>query len=136
MRRGYNSDIRTEAITQRLQNKEWLEIQDALDKKFKKKPSIRQMQQWVEDYKGTTDDPTGVRYLAKAIEDAANLAKPLAQINMMKEVVPAWTKIQLLGVLPEDAPYVAYLYFLEIQLGRDKVDRIIDEYSKVRNKMG
>jgi len=75
MRRGYNQDIRAEAITQRYQRKEWLDIQAYLKRKYNVAPSIRQMQKWFEDYQGTTNDPTGVKFVAKAIEDAVGCQK-------------------------------------------------------------
>jgi hypothetical protein len=136
MRRGYNQDIRAEAITQRYQRKEWKDIQDSIVKKFDLKPSIRQMQKWFEDYKGTTDDPTGTKFIAKVIEDAANMAKPLAQAKMMVEVMPLWANLQKeqnLSVV--DAGWTAFLSFFESQIGRENFDRIVKQYLKMRDKL-
>jgi len=136
MRRGYNQDIRAEAITKRYQGKEWKEIQDSIVKKFGVKPSIRQMQKWFEDYQGTTDDPTGVKYVAKVIEDAANLARPLAQAKMMADVMPLWMQIQKQpNISPFDAGWMAFLSFFETQLGRENFDRIVQNYLGVRDKL-
>lgn len=136
MRRGYNQDIRAEAITKRYQGREWKEIQDSIVKKFGVKPSIRQMQKWFEDYQGTTDDPTGVKYVAKAIEDAANLARPLAQAKMMADVMPLWLKLQDEHKLSfSDAGWMAFLSFFETQLGRENFDRIVKNYLEVRDKL-
>ena len=136
MRRGYNQDIRAEAITKRYQGREWKEIQDSIAKKFGVKPSIRQMQKWFEDYQGTTDDPTGVKYVAKAIEDAANLARPLAQAKMMADVMPLWLKLQDEHKLSfSDAGWMAFLSFFETQLGRKNFDRIVQNYLEVRDKL-
>jgi len=136
MRRGYNQDIRAEAITKRYQGREWKEIQDSIVKKFGVKPSIRQMQKWFEDYQGTTDDPTGVKYVAKAIEDAANLARPLAQAKMMADVMPLWLKLQDEHKLSfSDAGWMAFLSFFETQLGRENFDRIVQNYLEVRDKL-
>ena len=136
MRRGYNQDIRAEAITKRYQGREWKEIQDSIVKKFGVKPSIRQMQKWFEDYQGTTDDPTGVKYVAKAIEDATNLARPLAQAKMMADVMPLWLKLQDEHKLSfSDAGWMAFLSFFETQLGRENFDRIVQNYLEVRDKL-
>ena len=48
---------------------------------------------WELDYQGTTDDPIDAKYVAKVIEDTANLAKPLAQAKMMADVMPLWPQI-------------------------------------------
>lgn len=121
MRRGYSQDIRAEAITKRYQGIEWKEIQTAITQKFRLKPSIRQMQHWFEEYQGTKDDPTGAKYLAKAIEDTANLAKPLAQARMMAEVMPLWQKLQEeSGLSVSDAGWIAFLSFFEAQIGRQE----------------
>ena len=136
MRRGYSQGIRAEAITKRYQGKEWKEIQAAIAQKFGMKPSIRQMQKWFEDYQGTTDDPTGVKYVAKAIEDAANLAKPLAQAKMMADVMPLWSRLQEQHKVSfSDAGWMAFLSFFEAQIGRENFDRIVKNYLKMRNKL-
>jgi hypothetical protein len=136
MRRGYSQDIRAEAITRRYQGREWKEIQTAITQKFGMRPSIRQMQKWFEDYQGTTDDPTGAKYIAKAIEDAANLAKPLAQAKMMADVTPLWLKLQEEQSLsPFDAGWMAFLSFLEAQIGRENFDRVVKEYLDMRDKL-
>lgn len=136
MRRGYNQDIRAEAITRRYQGREWKEIQAAIAQKFGVKPSIRQMQKWFEDYQGTTDDPTGVKYIAKVIEDAANLAKPLAQAKMMSEVMPVWGQLQKEpGISSSDAGWMAFLSFFESQLGRGNFDRVVKSYQEMRDKL-
>ena len=136
MRRGYSHDIRVEAITKRYQGKEWKDIQDSIVKKFGVKPSIRQMQKWFEDYQGTTDDPTGVKYVAKVIEDAANTAKPLAQARMMADVMPLWLKLQEEHKIPfSDAGWMAFLSFFEAQIGREDFDRIVKNYQKMRDQL-
>lgn len=136
MRRGYSHDIRAEAITKRYQVKEWKEIQAGIVEKFGVKPSIRQMQKWFEDYQGTTDDPTGVKYVAKVIEDAANLAKPLAQAKMMADVMPLWLKLQEEHKISfSDAGWMAFLSFFEAQIGREDFDRIVKNYLKMRDQL-
>ena len=136
MRRGYSHDIRAEAITKRYQGKEWKEIQAGIVEKFGVKPSIRQMQKWFEDYQGTTDDPTGVKYVAKVIEDAANLAKPLAQAKMMADVMPLWLKLQEEHKISfSDAGWMAFLSFFEAQIGREDFDRIVKNYLKMRDQL-
>jgi hypothetical protein len=136
MRRGYNQDIRAEAITQRYQRKEWLDIQAYLKRKYNVVPSIRQMQKWFEDYQGTKDDPSGVKFITKAIEDAANTAKPLAQAKMMTEVMPLLTKLQKEYKMPAtDAGWMAFLVFFETQIGRKDFDRIVKKYQELRDKL-
>lgn len=136
MRRGYNQDIRAEAITQRYQRKGWQDIQDSIVKKFGTKPSIRQMQKWFENYQGTTGDPTGVKYVAQVIEDAANTAKPLAQAKMMAEVMPLWANLQNeQNMSSSDAGWMAFLSFFEAQIGHKDFDRIIKKYYELRDKL-
>ena len=136
MRRGYSQDIRAEAITKRYQGNEWKVIQTHIAEKFGVKPSIRQMQKWFEDYQGTTDDPTGVKYVAKAIEDSANLAKPLAQAKMMSEVFPLWSHLREqynMDVL--EAGLVAMWLFYQGQVGRDNLDNSYSRYQELRDKL-
>jgi hypothetical protein len=136
MRRGYSQDIRAESITKRYQGVEWKEIQTAITQKFHVNPSIRQMQHWFEEYQGTKDDPTGAKNLAKAIEDTANLAKPLAQAQMMAAVMPLWQKLQEDPDLSvSDAGWIAFLSFFESQIGRKDFDRIVVKYRQIRNKL-
>jgi hypothetical protein len=135
MRRGYSQDIRAEAITRRYQGREWKEIQTAIGEKFGVRPSIRQMQKWFEDYQGTTDDPTGVRYVAKVVEDSANLVKPLAQAKMMSEVFPLWYHLQQHNLQPFEAGLVAVLCFFESQVGRENLDRTYSLYRELRDKL-
>ena len=136
MRRGYSHHIRAEAITMRYQGREWKEIQAAIAQKSGVKPSIRQMQKWFEDYQGITDDPTGVKYVAKMIEDAANLAKPLAQAKMMADVMPLWSRLQEQHKVSfSDAGWMAFLSFFEAQIGRENFDRIVKNYLNMRDKL-
>jgi hypothetical protein len=135
MRRGYSQDIRAEAITRRYQGREWKEIQATIRGKFGVRPSIRQMQKWFEDYRGTTDDPTGVRYVAKVVEDSANLAKPLAQAKMMSEVFPLWYHFQQHNLQPVEAGLVAVLCFFESQVGRENLDHAYSLYRELRDRL-
>lgn len=135
MRRGYSQEIRAEAITKRYQGREWKEIQAAISEKFGVRPSIRQMQKWFEDYQGTTDDPTGVKLVAKAVEDSANLARPLAQAKMMSEVFPLWYYLQQQDLAVFDAGFVAMWCFFESQVGRENLDRTYSRYRELRDKL-
>jgi hypothetical protein len=93
------------------------------------------MQGWFHAYRATTDDPTGVKFIATAIEDAANRAKPLAYARMMTEVMPLWRQLQEQGDLPvEDAGWVALWSFFEAQIGRENFDRILSYYRELRDK--
>ena len=136
MRDGYSYNIRAEAITMRYQKKKWKEIQAAIVEKFGVRPSIRQMQKWFEEYQGTTDDPTGAKYIAKIVEESAELAKPLAQAKMMSEVMPIWGKLQEQhNMAPLEAGLVAVWYFFENQVGRDKLDRSYTLYQELRDRI-
>lgn len=136
MRRGYSQDIRAEAITGRYRGMEWKEIQAAIGEKFDVRPSIRQMQKWFEDYQGTTDDPTGTKYLVKAIEDSADLARPLAQAKMMGDIMPLLGQLQEQHNIPlPDAGWIAVLSFFEAQIGRESFDRIVQSYLGLRDNL-
>ena len=136
MRRGYSYDVRAEAVTRRYQGREWKEIQVTIGEKFGVKPSIRQMQKWFEDYQGTTNDPTGAKYIAKIVEESADLAKPLAQAKMMSEVMPIWEKLREQDNMdPFEAGLIAVWYFFESQVGREKLDRSYSRYKKERDRI-
>jgi hypothetical protein len=137
MRRGYNHDIRAEAITKRFQGKQWKDIQREIREKYSLNPSVRQMQKWVEDYQGTAEDPSGIKYIAKVIENAADEAKPLAQARMMTEVFPLWSRLQ-------DSPYrlsafeaglVSMWSLFEAQVGRENMDKAYAMYRKLRDEL-
>jgi hypothetical protein len=137
MRDGYSHNIRAEAITMRYQRKRWKEIQTAISGKFGVKPSIRQMQKWFENYQGTTEDPTGAKYIAKIVEESAELAKPLAQAKIMSEVMPIWGKLREeynMGIF--EAGLVAMWHFFEGQVGRENLDRSYSLYQELRDKFG
>ena len=137
MRDGYSYNIRAEAITMRYQKRRWKEIQVTIDEKFGVRPSIRQMQKWFEDYQGTTDDPTGAKYIAKIVEESAELAKPLAQAKMMSEVMPIWDKLrEEQKMAPFEAGLVAMWHFFEGQVGRESLDRSFSLYQELRDKFG
>ncbi|MCK4387792.1 MAG: hypothetical protein KAW00_03375 [Dehalococcoidia bacterium] len=94
------------------------------------------MQKWFEDYQGTTDDPTGAKYVAKVIEDAANMAKPLAQAKMMADVMPLWLQLQEhYHIPPFDAGWMAFLSFFETQIGHENFNRVVKNYLKLRDKL-
>ncbi|MBT9143273.1 MAG: hypothetical protein DDT32_01656 [Syntrophomonadaceae bacterium] len=137
MRRGYSQNIRAEAITKRYRGKPWSEIQSAICEKFGVRPSIRQMQKWFEDYRGTANDPTGAAYIAKVVEESADLAKQLAQVQMMSDVMPIWFLLQEqpydLSVF--DAGLVAMWYFFEKQFGREEIDSTYSLYQGIRDKL-
>jgi len=136
MRRGYNQDIRAEAITAHYQGKEWKEILATINKKYGVSPSIRQMQKWVENYQGTSEDPTGVRHLAQVIEDTANRAQPLAQAKMMVDVMPHWIQLhEQYDLSPSDAGLVAMWFFFENCNDRETIDRTYSAYKKLRDKI-
>jgi hypothetical protein len=136
MRRGYNQNIRAEAIAKRYEGREWKEIQDSIEQKFGLKPSIRQMQKWFEDYQATTDDPTGGKHITKVIEDVAELAKPVAQAKMMLDVMPLWSKLQeQYNMAAVDASWIAILSFFEAQIGRRSFDRILKKYREIRDNI-
>lgn len=135
MRRGYSHDIRAEAITRRYQGREWKEIQSAIGQKFGVRPSIRQMQKWFEDYQGTADDPTGVRFVAKVVEDSANLVKPLVQAKMMNEVFPLCHYLQQHKLSVFEAGLVATWCFFERQFGRENLDHTYSLYQGLRDDL-
>lgn len=136
MRRGYSQEIRAEAITKRYEGKTWKEVQAAISRKFGLKPSIRQMQEWLEDYQGTTGNPTVAEYLAKTMKEVADVARPLAQARMMLDVMPLWSQLKEQHKISDpDAGWIALLYFLEAQIGRQSFDRILNKYGEIRDNI-
>jgi len=137
MRKGYSQEIRAEAIARRYQGKDWKGIQALIQEKYGVRPGIRQMQKWFEVYKGSADDPTGAKFIAKQIEETANLVKPVVQAKMMVEVMPLWSQLQeQYRMTVADAGWIAFLAFFESQMGRESFDRIVDEYRELRDKLG
>jgi len=134
MRRGYSQDIRAEAILRRYEGKTWKEVQAAISGKFGLKPSIRQMQQWFENYQGTTGAQTEAEYFAKTIKQVADAAVPLAQARMMFDVMPIWSQLKdQHKIADSDALWIAFMSLLETQIGRDNFDRIFKRYRKIRD---
>jgi len=134
MRKGYRSEVKAEAITRRYQGMTWPEVQAAIQKRFGVRVSVRQMQTWYQNYRDS-DHPEGMEYIARAIEMAANEAKPLAQAKMIGEVFPLW--MHLLGepynLAPEEAAWVSTLVVFESQIGRDRLDQVWQQYVRYRD---
>jgi hypothetical protein len=135
MRRGYDKDIRAEAVTRRWQGKRWEEIRETIGQKFGVRPCIRQMQKWFAEYRGATDEPVGERAIAAMVKDAAERARPLAYLEMMTNVMPLWRQLQRYGLSVEDAAWVALERFWEAQIGRERYDRIHSVYLEVRDRL-
>jgi len=135
MRRGYDKDIRAEAVTRRWQGKRWEEIRETIGQKFGVRPSIRQMQKWFEEYREATNEPVGERAIASMVKDAAERARPLAYLEMMTNVMPLWRQLQRYGLSVEDAAWVAMERFWEAQIGRERYDRIHSVYMEIRDKL-
>jgi hypothetical protein len=137
MRRTFKREVRDYVIVERYKRKPWKQIVSEIGERFGiEPPSIRVMQGWFRAYRTTTDDPTGAKFIATAIEDAANRAKPLAYVEMMTEVMPLWRRLQKQQELTvEDAGWVALWSFFEAQLGRENFDHILSLYLKLRDRV-
>jgi hypothetical protein len=137
MRRSFKREVRDYVIVERYKGKPWKEIVAGVADKFGiEPPSIRIMQSWFRAYQGAMGDPTGVKYVAQVIEDAADAAKPLAQAKMMGEVMPLWSKLQerYKEIDFFDAGWMAFLAFFEAQIGRESFDRIVQRYMTYRDE--
>jgi hypothetical protein len=137
MRRTFKREVRDYVIVERYKRKPWKQIVSEVKEKFDiEPPSIRIMQGWFRAYRTTTDDPTGAKFIATAIEDAASRAKPLAYAKMITEVMPLWRKLQKGHELTvEDAGWVSLWSFFEAQLGRENFDRTLAHYLRLRDKL-
>lgn len=137
MRRSFKREVRDYVIVERYKRKPWKQIVIEVKEKFGiEPPSIRIMQSWFHAYRTTTDDPTGVKFIATAIEDAANRAKPVAYARMMTEVMPLWRQLQDQSNLTvEDAGWIALWSFFEAQLGREKFDHTLAIYHELRDSL-
>jgi hypothetical protein len=138
MRRSFKREVRDYVIVERYKMRPWKDIVADVREKFGiEPPTVRIMQRWFSEYKGATADPTGVKSVARVIEDAANEAKPLAQAKMMGEVFPVWSFLQ--GpphyLSSYEAGLVAMWKFYEIQIGRDYLDRTYEVYRQVRDEI-
>lgn len=137
MRRSFNREVRDYVVVERYKGKPWQQIVTEVGEKFNiKPPSIRIMQTWFQAYQSSTDDPTGVKFVATAVEEAANRARPLAYARMMAEM-PHLLEIQRRYQIPfEDAGWMICLSLLEEQVGREGFDHIVLKYQEIRDKFG
>lgn len=138
MRRTFKREVRDYVIVERYKRRPWKEIVAGIRDKFAiEPPSIRIMQRWFRDYQGAVADPTGVKFVAQVIEDAATEAKPLAQARMLGEVFPLWSYLQgsphKLNVY--EAGLVAMWRFFESQIGQENLDRTYSVYRELRDEL-
>lgn len=135
MRRSFKREIRDYVIVERYKRKPWKQIVTEVEDRFGiEPPSIRIMQSWFQAYQKSADDPTGVKFIATAIEEAANRAKPIAYTKMMEEMPLLWRLYEQYKVPMEDAGWMVCLSVLETQVGRENFDRIVSDYQKLRNE--
>ena len=137
MRRSYSREVRDYVVVERYKRKPWKQIVAEVGEKFDMKPpSVRIMQNWFQAYQSTTDDPTGVKFIATVVEDAANRARPIAYARMMAEMPRLLELNEQYNVPLDDAGWMICLSVLEGQVGREKFDRILRDYRKLRDKFG
>ncbi len=140
MRRGYNKEVRVEAIAKRLKGDAWEDIQEHISAKYAVKPSIRQMQKWVEEYQSGNKDPTGVRSIAKEMEDLVNQARMLAEAasgptGPQAVEFPSWVASQKESGLDIRTAIIASLRLLESQVGRNNFDDALKYYFGQRSEL-
>jgi hypothetical protein len=133
VRRSFKREVRDYVIVERYKRKPWQQIAVEVRERFGiEPPSIRIMQSWFQAYRTSTDDPTGVKFIATAVEEAANRATPIAYAKMMTEMPHLWQLHEQHKVPLEDAGWMTCLSVLEAQIGRDNFDRIVSDYQKLR----
>lgn len=139
VRRGYNQNIRIDAITYRLQGSTWVTIQDWLEKQYGVKPSIRQMQKWSETYQHGKNDPTGIKPIASTMTEMIDRARMLAEgaSGARAFEFPAWlsTLTTTDSKLDLKTTIVASLRFLEQQIGREHFDNVLQYYQEIRDQI-
>ena len=136
MRRTFKREIRDYVIVERYKGKPWNQIVTEVNEKFNiTPPSIRIMQSWFQAYKSSSEDPTGVKFLAEAVEEAANRAQPLAYAKMMAEI-PRLSQIHDKYRIPlDEAGWIVCLLTMEGQIGRNKFDKVVKKYMKIREEL-
>ena len=135
MRRSFKREVRDYVIVERYKRKPWKQIESEVREKFGiEPPSIRIMQSWFQAYQTSTDDPTGVKFIATAVEEAANRAKPIAYVKMMAEMPRLWQLHEQYKVPLEDAGWMICLSVLEAQVGRENFDRMVSDYQRLREE--
>ena len=135
MRRSYSSEVRGYVVVERYKGKPWKQIAAEVAEKFTMKPpSIRIMQNWFQAYQASTDDPTGVKFVATAVEEATSRAVPIVYAKMMAEMPRLLDLHEQHKVPVDDAGWMICLRVMEEQVGREAFDRIVSEYQKVRDK--
>lgn len=145
MKRGYKEEVKIEAITKRLMNLTWKEIQDSITQKFEVKPSIRQMQIWFGDYQHGSTDPTGVKHIARTMEDMIGQARMLAEAasgptgptGPQGVEFPSWVASQddSENKLDVKTAIVASLRILESQVGKENLFNAVKYYVQNREAM-
>jgi len=137
MRRSFKREVRDYVVVERYKRKPWKQIESEVREKFGiHPPSIRIMQSWFQSYRMTSDDPTGVKFIATAVEEAANRARPIAYAKMMAKM-PHLLELHKRHDVPlEDAGWMSCLSVLEDQVGRENFDRIVSDYQRLRDRFG
>lgn len=135
MRRSFKREVRDYVIVERYKRKPWKQIESEVREKFGiEPPSIRIMQSWFQSYRTTSDDPSGVKFIATAVAEAANRARPIAYTKMMEGMPLLWRLYEHYKVPMEDAGWMVCLSVLETQVGRENFDRIVSDYQKLRDE--
>ena len=136
MRRTFQREVRDYVIVERYKGKPWKQIVAGVRERFNiEPPSIRIMQSWFQSYQSSAEDPTGVKMIATAVEETASRAQPLAYAKMMTEM-PHIFKIHDKYKIPiEDAGWIVCLSVVEDQVGRERFDKILAQYKKIRNEL-
>ena len=137
MRRGYKAQIRAEAISLRSASKAWKDIQDRILKKYKVKPSIRQMQEWFFDFKRGDDDPTGekrlVQIMKERLHNVITIAEGKSGIRAMEFSCWLASPGRYKQNLDMNTAMVNSFYILESNAGRDSFDKALSYYQKCRD---
>jgi len=136
MRRTFKREVRDYVIVERYKGKPWKQIVEEVGGKFNiAPPSIRIMQSWFQAYQSSAEDPTGVKFIVTAVEEAANRAQPLAYARMMTEIPNIFKLHEQFSIPMEDAGWIICLSVIEKQVGREKFDDIIYKYKEIRDNL-
>jgi hypothetical protein len=136
MRRSYSSEVRGYVVVERYKGKPWKQIAAEVGERFAMKPpSIRIMQNWFQAYQASTDDPTGVKFVATAVEEATSRAVPIVYARMMGEIPHLLELHEKYNVPLDVAGWMSCLRVMEEQVGREVFDRIVARYRKLRGQV-
>ena len=125
----FKTEVKIFALNQRKQRKKWNEIKESIKEQFGiDPPTVRAMQKW-EKRLDQTSLPVE---LMKDIKGKMPEIERDSRNKFIQSLLPAVLQANVMGEDMEITAWKWFLEFMENEIGRDKVKRVIDAYLKER----